>query len=407
MSRTEKRLSARTAAAATLPGRYMDGGGLFLDVEPGGRRRWIYRYRLNGRRRDMGLGSPDHVSLAEARAERDRWRKEARQGRDPIEARKRERKGGDAMTFGQAADSFIASHEASWRNDKHVAQWKMTLSTYAAPLRERRIAEISTADVLAVLKPIWREKAETATRLRGRIEQVIDAARALGHIPADQSNPARWKGHLDKLLPARERLSRGNHAAMAYADVPAFCASLRGEDTVSARALEFCILTAARTGEVIGARREEIDIETRLWIVPAQRMKAAKEHRVPLCDRAVEIARETMAASESLYVFPGRRPQRPMSNMAFDMLLRRRALDVTTHGFRSAFRDWAGDETHFPREVAEAALAHAVGDETERAYRRGDALAKRRELMEAWARFLAGADGGAAVISLSERRKAP
>jgi integrase len=413
MARTEKRLTARGVAAAVQPGMYPDGGGLFvavdLDAKGQSRRRWIWRYRINGKRRDMGLGSPDQISLADVRAERDKWRAALREGRDPIETRRRAKDAGavKVVTFGDAADAYIAAHESAWRNDKHKAQWRMTLDVYAKPMRDKAVAAIETADVLAVLTPIWTAKPETAARLRGRIEQVIDAARAKGDIPQGASNPARWRAHLDKLLPSREKLSRGHHDAMPYADVPAFVASLRAEESVSARALEFAILTAARTGEVIGARREEVDPDEKVWTVPAGRMKAGKEHRVPLSDRALAIVREAIAAREGPYVFGGRKAGQPISNMAFLMLLRRKKLDVTAHGFRSAFRDWAGDKTTFPREVAEAALAHAVGDETEQAYRRSDALEKRRTLMDAWAGFVGGPGDtiGANVIAMKRGRK--
>jgi integrase len=387
MARTEKRLTAAGVKAATSPGMHADGGGLYLDVEIGGRRRWVWRYRFGGRRRHMGLGASPQVSLAEARASRDKWRLVLADGRDPVEARRGGSDSAEAITFGQCADRYLADREKGFRNEKHRAQWRMTLDVYAKPLREKPVASIATDDVLAVLKPIWHAKPETASRLRGRIESVIDAARVLGHIPESTPNPARWKGHLEKLLGARQKLTRGHHAAMAYVDVPAFVAALRADDSVSARALEFAILTAARTGEVIGARRDEIDTGAMLWTVPADRMKAGREHRVPLGERAVAIVKEA-AALDGDFLFPGQRRGKPLSNMSMSMLLRRRGLDVTTHGFRSAFRDWAGDMTEFEREVAEAALAHAVGDQTEQAYRRGDALDKRRALMLLWQSFL-------------------
>ncbi|MGQ0444728.1 MAG: tyrosine-type recombinase/integrase [Beijerinckiaceae bacterium] len=249
-------------------------------------------------------------------------------------------------------------------------------------------AEVATIDVLAVLQPIWRDKPETASRLRGRIEAVLDAARVAGHIPADRQNPARWKGHLEKILPPAKKLSRGHHPAMPYREVPAFVRSLRGQNGMAARALEFLILTAARTGEVTGARWSEIDGDAKVWTVQAARMKASREHRVPLSGQAIAILENLASHEPRDFVFPGHNHAKPLSNMAFEMLLRRMKIEgATTHGFRSSFRDWAGDKTTSPREIAEAALAHVAFDATEQAYRRGDALEKRRALMEAWGAF--------------------
>jgi integrase len=263
----------------------------------------------------------------------------------------------------------------------------MTLKEYAAPLRPMKLGDIGTDDVLKVLKPLWQAKPETASRLRGRIERVLDAARVKGLRQGE--NPARRRGHLDALLPKPEKLRRGHHKALGYADVPGFSASLRASEGVSALALEFLILTAARTGEVLGATWAEFDLGGKLWSVPAARMKAKREHRVPLTPRALDILRKVEKARNGDLVFPGLRRGKPLSNMALAMTLRRLGLDeVTVHGFRSAFRDWCGNETAFPREVAEAALAHVVGDKAEQAYRRGDALDKRRKLMAAWASFL-------------------
>jgi integrase len=261
----------------------------------------------------------------------------------------------------------------------------MTLTKYAAPLRDKPLDAIQTDDVLSVLTPLWQTKNETASRLRGRIERVLDAARAKGLRSGE--NPARWRGHLDHLLPKRQKLSRGHHAALPYADVPELVADLRNREGAAALALEFLILTAARSGEVLGAKWNEIDRDAKVWTVPAERMKAGREHRVPLTQRALQILATVEQVRTGDYVFPGQRHGRPLSVMSMEMLLRRMKVDVTVHGFRSSFRDWAGECTSFPREIAEAALAHTVGDETERAYRRGDALEKRRKLMAAWASF--------------------
>jgi integrase len=262
----------------------------------------------------------------------------------------------------------------------------MTLGVYAAPMRRKPVDTVSTEDVLGVLKPIWTEKPETASRLRGRIEVVLDAARAAGHRTGE--NPARWKGHLAQLLSKRQKLTRGHHAALPYAEVPDFVARLHEQTGLAALALEFTILTAARSGEALGAKWSEIDFDEKLWTVPAARMKGSREHRVPLSSRALAALAQTRKLQTNDYVFPGQKRGRPLSGMSMEMLLRRMKVeDVTVHGFRSSFRDWAGDKTSFPREVAEAALAHAIGDETEAAYRRSDALVKRRKLMEAWAAY--------------------
>lgn len=383
-----KRLSARTVATAG-PGKHADGDGLYLSVTKDGsgeRRRWLLYFTWGGRRREMGLGSAREVSLAKAREAAEAARAMVRAGIDPIAERNREpvRK----PTFGEAADAYLAAMKPQFRNEKHVAQWEMTLTHYAAPIRAKLVSEIGTEDVLDVLKPLWATRPETASRLRGRIERVLDAATAQGHRTGD--NPARWRGHLATLLPRRGVLTRGHHAAMPFPQVPEFFRRLSQSEAIAARALEFTILTATRSGEVRGAVWSEIDMENRQWVVPAHRMKAGREHRIPLSSPAVAILQgvSLLADRPGNFVFPGQRPGRPLSVMAMDMLLRRTGSDVTVHGFRSAFRDWCGETTDFPREIAEAALAHVVGDKTERAYRRGDALEKRRRLMEAWARFL-------------------
>jgi integrase len=340
-------------------------------------------WKVDGKRREMGLGSLRDVPLAKARERAAEARQKLADGLDPIAARDNKPR---EMTFGEAADALIESMSSSWRNEKHRAQWRMTLTVYCEPLRARPVTEIGTEDVLKVLKPLWTAKPETASRLRGRIERVLDFARAQGHGPGE--NTARWRGHLDAVLPKRAKLTRGHHKAMPFDDVPTFMANLRERDGIAPRALEFAILTAARSGEVFGALWEEFDLEACVWTVPARRMKAGREHRVPLSTRAIEILQAMQQKRLGDLVFPGVKAGRPLSVMALEMVLRRMKVDVTVHGFRSAFRDWAGERTHFPREVAEAALAHLVGDAVERAYRRGDALEKRRKLMDAWASFL-------------------
>jgi integrase len=396
MSKQLHKLSAREVAALAKPGRHSDGGGLYLNVTASGARSWVFMWKLAGKRREMGLGSLRDVSLAKARQRAADAREKLADGLDPLAARDRPK----AMTFGEAADAFIESMSGSWRNEKHRAQWKMTLTVYCETFRSKPIADIGTEDVLTVLKPLWTAKPETASRLRGRIERVLDFARACGQRFGE--NPARWRGHLDAILPKRAKLTRGHHKAMPFDEVPTFMASLRERDGIAPRALEFAILTAARSGEVLGARWDEVNFDAGLWIVPATRMKAGRIHRIPLSGRAVEILRQMEQARLSEFVFPGLKRNRPLSGMALEMVLRRMKVDVTVHGFRSAFRDWAGERTTFPREVAEAALAHLVGDAVERAYRRGDALEKRRQLMGAWARFCEPR-ANAAVIPIGRR----
>ena len=392
MARTRNKLTARGVAALSKPGKHSDGGGLYLRIDSDGslvRRRWIFRFVFRDRTREMGLGGYPEVSLGDARKARDAAEKVVQSGQDPIAARDDAHRAQIAKpTFGEIADALIEAKRSEWRNDKHRAQWKMTLEIYAAPLRQRPVDEIDTDAILSVLQPIWQSKAETASRLRGRIETVIDAARARGYIPRNEANPARWRGHLDKLLPKRAKLTRGHHAALPYDKMPAFIAQLRARDAITALALEFCILTAARSGEVLGAQWTEVDLEKKLWTVPAARMKAAREHRVPLSRRANEILKGLHATATDAFIFPGQKADKPLSGMAMEMLLRRMDMNgITVHGFRSAFRDWAGNDTDFARELAEAALAHVIGDHAEQAYRRGDALEKRRKLMDAWGEF--------------------
>jgi integrase len=386
-------LTARQVETRKAPGLIADGGGLYLQIAPTGARTWIYRYQIVGRRRDMGLGSAAVFSLAEARDRARAARRMVADGIDPIDARRaavaaKRVDAAKTMTFAECAERYIAAHRAGWKNPKHAAQWPSTLATYVYPaLASLPVHAVDTALVTRVIDPIWATKPETASRVRGRIEAVLDWATARGYRKGE--NPARWRGHLDNLLPARSKVRRvKHHAALPYAEVGAFMAELRQQEGVAARALEFAILTAARTGEVIGARRDEINMVERLWAIPGERMKAGKEHRVPLSAAALAII-ETMSAIRSGdFVFPGGQLGRPLSNMALLMALRRMARDnLTAHGFRSTFRDWAAERTNFPSEVAEMALAHVVGDKVEAAYRRGDLFQKRRQLAEAWAKF--------------------
>lgn len=392
------RLTARKVQTAQ-PGVHMDGEGLRLIVGATGTRKWVFRFMRRGRSQEMGLGGSD-VSLAMARERTANARQVLAAGQNPIDAARLAKV--RRPTFGQVADEFLAAKASEWRNSKHRAQWNMTLEKYAGPLRARPVDEIDTAAVLEVLQPLWRHIPETASRLRGRIETVLDAARARGLIGQHEANPARWRGHLDKLLPKRQKLTRGHHAAMPFTEVPAFLAQLRERESVAALALEFTILTAARTSETLGAKWTEINLARKLWTVPAVRMKGGREHRVPLSNRATAILEALAATKTGEYVFPGQCLGKPLSSMAMEMILRRtEAHGVTVHGFRSSFRDWCGEVSRFPREVAEAALAHVAGDQTERAYRRGDALEKRRALMEAWAGYCE--PKAASVVSIARR----
>jgi integrase len=351
-------------------------------VSDTGTRKWVLRFTWRGKAREMGLGSATTVSLADAREKAASARRMIAQDIDPIHERKRT---GGVPTFGEMADQVRESLSAGFRNERHKAQWKSSLATYAAPLKDRPVDTIGTDDVLAVLKPIWTAKAETASRVRGRIEKVLDAAKAKGYRQGE--NPAQWRGHLDHLLPKQSKLTRSHHAAMPYEDVAAFVGRLRRRGGHAAQALELCILTAARSGEILGMQWSEVDLEKCIWALPPNRMKAGREHRVPLSRRAVTMLRQLTEIRTGDFVFPGQRKHRPLSSTAMDMMLRRMKADVTVHGFRSSFRDWAGNVSSFPREVVETALAHVIGDKAEQAYRRSDALEKRRRLMDAWAAY--------------------
>jgi integrase len=391
------KLSAVKVARIKAPGLHGDGGGLWLQVTPSGGRSWAFRFMLNGRARQMGLGPLHSVSLADAREKARLCRRQLIEGIDPIEARQASVQSARAdaalgRTFRQCAESFIGSHEAGWKNDKHRSQWTATLETYAYPtIGALSVATIETGHICKILQPIWTTKAETASRVRGRVERILDWATARGLRSGD--NPARWRGHLDKLLPQRSKVQKvRHHPALPWQDVPAFMAELRANTSLSARALEFTILTGARTGETLGATWDEIDLETLIWTIPASRMKPGREHRVPLCASAVALLNALSRVAGNDHLFPRSRPKRPLSNMAMLELLRgmRPGAGLTVHGFRSSLRDWAGEATHHAREVIEAALAHAIADKTEAAYRRGDALEKRRVLMQDWYAFCGG-----------------
>lgn len=390
MARTTQRLSARTAATLKVAGLHADGNGLYLKVSPTAAKSWRLIYRFGNKRCEMGLGSFSTTPLAQAREAAAKAKALLQDGIDPKAERQRTTRQG-STAFGTVANDLLDGIEAGWRNAKHRQQWRNTLVTYAAPIWEKDVAAVDADDLVNILKPIWYAKPETASRVRGRIERVLDAAKVRGLRSGD--NPANWRGHLSLLLPARKgQVQKKHHAALPFSDVPALMVRLQTRSAMAARALEFTILTAARTGETLLATWAEIDLAAGLWTIPADRMKAGKVHRVPLSDAAAGLLTR-MAAENGVvpetFIFPGARTGHPLSNMSMSMLLRRMEIHaVTVHGFRSSFRDWAGEETDFPREIAEAALAHTVGNEVERAYRRGDALEKRRQMMADWADYL-------------------
>ncbi len=424
-----RRLEGLTAAGVKHagPGVHGDGGGLYLRVKPDGRASWTLRYQIAGVRRDLGLGrarGPGAVSLADARSKAAEAHRLVADGRDPLAVREVEaaaRREAEAARERQARNSFrdvaaacIAARGPEWRNAKHAAQWEATLATYAHPdIGDMAVDAIGVPDVLRVLQPIWTTKPETAARMRGRIEAVLSYAAATGLRPRG-FNPASWRGNLDATLPAAAKVKRRvreasgraeHHVALPWQQVPAFMRALAARDGAAALALRFAILTAARTGEVVGAEWQELDLGAALWTVPAGRMKGEREHRVPLSPAALEVLREAAERTGGHEGAVFQAAGKPLSNMALLMALRRmnagrpgepaRWVDaegraVTPHGFRSAFRDWVGECTTAPREIAEAALAHTVGNKVELAYRRGDALGKRRALMDAWADWCAG-----------------
>jgi integrase len=388
MAQTVNKLSAIAVRRKKADGLFNDGAGLYLQVSNhGAGKSWIFRFSLRGRSREMGLGSCAKVSLAEARAMVSEYHKLIAGGHDPIEHRERQRAqaaaASNTMTFRQCAEAYAASHGPSWGNLKYAKQWRQSLIDYAVPVMGTMpVSAIETANVLEILQPIWTTIPSTASRVRGRIEVVLDWARVKGCRTGD--NPARWRGHLDHLLPKTSKLkAAAHHAALSYAELPAFLEKLRQQPGTPAKALEFLILTAARTGEVVKARTGEINLADKVWTVPAARMKGGREHRVPLCDRAVEL----IDGAGNL-LFPGQHPDAPIGKMQMPNLLERMGYsDATVHGFRSSFRDWAAERTNTPNHVVEMALAHAIGDKVEAAYRRGDLFEKRRKLMEAWARY--------------------
>jgi integrase len=387
------RLDALKIKRALEPGYYADGAGLYLQVSAGGARSWIYRYTLNGRTRDMGLGSLLTSSLADARQAASETRKLRAAGIDPIEARKAQHGEKHAenvrkVTFRQEAEAYIEVHRSGWKNAKHAEQWRSTLETYVYPtFGDVSVADVDTGMIVKILEPIWSKKTETANRVRGRIERILSRAASRGHRAGE--NPARWRGHLENILPARGRVAPvRHHSALHYSEIGEFIGTLRSQAGIAARALEFTILCATRTVETIGADWSEFDRVGKVWTIPARRMKTRREHRIPLSSRAVDILEMLPRGTNARLVFTRPGDQAHLSNGAMLALLDRMGRgDVTTHGFRSTFKDWASEQTNFAPEVAEMALAHVVHDKVEAAYRRGDLFQKRRTLMDAWATF--------------------
>ena len=398
MSRQIGKLSAIAVSRLKTKGVYPDGGGLNLRITASGGKSWILRFMLDGKAREMGLGAFHAVTLAEARNKAAECRKLLSDGFDPIDARNATQAqiklvAARAQTFRQCAEAYIEAHKSSWRNAKHGQQWGNTLATYVYPVMgDLAVQDINVAFVLKVLEPIWYEKTETASRVRSRIETVLDWATAREYRQGE--NPARWRGHIENLLPRPSRVQRVTHQpALPYNQIGDFMAELKEQNGTAPLAMAFAILTAARTGEVIGATWREIDLENKVWIVPANRIKGGREHRVPLSAPALHILEalkkeHQLIADGSQWVFVGQKAGRALSNMAMLMLLKRMKRQyITVHGFRSSFRDWSAEQTHFAREIAEAALAHISGNKVELAYRRGDLFDKRRDLMDEWASY--------------------
>lgn len=411
MPKKAAELSAKKVASIKSPGMYAVGGvdGLYLQIAGGGRS-WILRYKFGERRRDLGIGSTGDYSLSEAREAARKYRKQVAEGIDPIDARQAKKAAAKvdaakAVSFQQCAERYITAHQAGWRSAKHRQQWDNTLAQYAFPmLGNLPVAAVDTTLVVQVIEPLWATKAETASRLRGRIESILDWAKVRGYRQGE--NPARWRGHLDKMLPKKAKVRPVvHHAALPYAEIAAFVTALRQQESVAARVFEFMILTATRSGEARGARWDEIDLKAGLWTIPGARMKAGKEHRVPLSDAAMAIVEQMAAIRCNDFVFAGMRPNTCVAERTIPALLERMSRrDLTAHGFRSTFSDWVAERTAFPSEVREMALAHSVGSAVEQAYRRSDLFEKRRQLAEAWARYCAAPPATADnVVDLTAR----
>ena len=409
MARAVNRLNAIKVKNAKKPGYYPDGGGLYLKVTASGSKSWIFRYALGGRERHLGLGAITDVELATARELAAAARAKRGQGIDPIDDRRQgeaqaRRDTARALTFKQVAEDYVTNNEPVWKNPKHRQQWRNTLEAYVYPIiGNLAVGQVTTEHVLKILKPIWTTKPETAGRIRGRIEIILNAAKTLG--AREGENPATWRGHLSNLLAKQSKIARvKHHSAMPYADVPDFITKLTEHEGFAALAFRLLILTACRTNEVLGARWSEIDMDAGVWTIPGERMKAGREHRVPLSPAALDVLREAEKVKLNEFVFPGQKRGKPLSNMALLMLLRRfNVAAVTAHGFRSSFRDWASETTAHPSEVVEMALAHTIENKVEAAYRRMDLLDKRLKLMNDWATYCT-TRAEEKVVKIADRR---
>lgn len=410
MRQPKTRLNVIWIQRTTKAGRYADGNGLYLQISSKGTKSWLFRYQYNKKSYNMGLGSVAFVSLAAAREKAIQCQKILLEGKNPLIERQVKLQeqfieASKQITFDECVIQYIEAHSIKWRNKKHKSQWENTLSTYASPIFGKlSVQSIDIELIMRALEPIWYSKTETATRVRGRIECILDWATVRGYRSG--INPARWRGHLDKLLPSRPSIQKTHHhEALPISELSEFISKLRAESCVTRYALEFLILTACRTNEVLGAKWSEINIEEQVWVIPAERMKAKREHRVPLSTRALEILVQLKEEAKSDFVFPGYVAGKPLSNMAMLQLIKKQlGYKITTHGFRSTFRDWAAEYTIFPREVAESALAHTLKNKAEAAYLRGDFFLKRRKLMSTWAEFCLTKKSPAEIVDISRKK---
>jgi integrase len=407
VAKTINRLTALKVSKIKKPGWYPDGLGLYLQVSKTGSKSWVYRYEISGKEHRHGLGSIHDTSLEEARITAETCRSLRREGINPIEHKKRlevakKLQKTKNITFKECALAYIEAHKDSWKNRKHESQWRNTLETYAYPvIGDLPVQDVDVGLILSILEPLWKTKTETATRVRQRIENILDWATVREYRQGE--NPARWRGHLDKTLPKRSKVQKVQHfKAMKYSDVPAYFQILRETDSQSARALAFIILTATRSSEARGAKWDEIDLKAKVWTLPPERMKAGRQHRIPLSPEALKILKEVKPLAQDGFVFPGMRKGRPISEGTVYKLLKDEHKGATVHGFRSSFRDWCAEMTSYPREVAEAALAHVLTDKTEAAYQRGDIFDKRRRLMNAWAEYCLKSGRRGNVVPLKE-----
>jgi len=392
MARQVGKLSAVTVNKTKAKGLYADGGNLYLQITESGSKSWLFRYMVDGKTRYMGLGAVNSLSLSDARIKAAECRKLLTEGKDPIGIRQENQvktrlEAAKTKTFKECAESYIDAHKTSWSNEKHAQQWTNTLKTYAYPtIGVLPVQEVDVNLVMSILEPIWQTKTETADRVRGRIEAVLDWATTREYRSGD--NPARWRGRLENLLPARSKIRRVvHHPALPYSEMNKFVENVRKQEGLAALALELTILTATRTSETIKAKWQEFDLKEKIWVIPAERIKTRKEHRIPLSDAAMKILHKLEQIKCSEYVFYSKNGK-PLSNMAMLQLLKRMNIkNITVHGFRSSFRDWAAEQTNYPRELAEGSLSHALGDKVEAAYRRSDLFEKRRQIMRDWARY--------------------